>query len=264
MPFNLNWKELLLISAFLIGGVAIVRNIATSSASIADNTVNLTPENTTELAAVDNSQRETENPNKEDFAAPTNEIKQEDLTTSNVASSQTTSVESPLSNITTKSVTPSPSASTVKTIAIPEKKVTEKAIPTKSTTTTKTIAPTTAKTTTATKAENRSVAPPVTVTPSVVKSTTNDLKAKSVEATPSTTLASGNYYLIAASRNTFEDAQVSFDELKRKGYNPLLLSPIKSKGINNYRIAIFKNNDRKKVEEFKAQNSGMTLWIDQR
>lgn len=134
----------------------------------------------------------------------------------------------------------------------------------------------------------KSTTPPkiVSVTPTKVsasaKTTDNALAAKSVASTnpaaklsgttppaPTTNTsapATGIYYLIAASRPTFEEASVSFDELKKEGYAPIMLTPIKSKNINNYRVAIFRASDKAKVEEYANSINGKakSYWIDQR
>lgn len=283
MPFNLNWKEMLLIAAFLIGGVAIVSTFNSSKGTAAQSVTSepALPEPQTGASLSDNTLREEANPNKEEAA--TSQPIAEAVTSAQVAAINTSSVESPLSNMkakkntTTSSVAVNqPSATNGLNAATTEKKQVEKQTSTKSVSTTtpkmtpatKAAIPPIKSSTVSTKAESRGVAPLVTVTPSVVKSL--QASPKNVEATspPSTSKTAnvGNFYLIAASRNTFEEAQASFDNLKNQGYNPLLLSPIKSKGINNYRIAIFRSNDRKKVEDFTTQvnGKGQGYWIDQR
>lgn len=279
MPFNLNWKEMLLIAAFLIGGVAIVSTFNSSKGTttqvVTSDSTMIKSENIG-IAATDNTLREEENPNKEDAANS-----QTITSTANQTTPITTSsVESPLSGMKSSKIsTTSPASGTNTTIN--EKKQVENVASTKTATSTsstptstkinstnKAATPPIKSSVVSTKAESRSVAPLVTVTPSVVKSL--QATPKNVEttssATPTKVTASGNFYLVAASRNTFEEAQASFDNLKNQGYNPLLLSPIKSKGINNYRIAIFRSNDRKKVEDFTTQinGKGQGYWIDQR
>lgn len=279
MPFNLNWKEILLIAVFLIGGIAIISTFNSAK----ETTVQSVTSNTTlpdfRATPSDNTVRDEVNPNKDEVTNSQN-IEQPQTQS---AAINTSSVESPLSNMkakkeasTNRVAVTQPSTTNGLNAATTEKKQLEKLTSTKSVSTTtpkmtpatKSAIPPIKSSVVPTKAESRSAAPLVTVTPSVVKSLQTTPKNVEVSNPLSTTKSAtvGNFYLIAASRNTFEEAQASFESLKNQGYNPLLLSPIKSKGINNYRIAIFRSNDRKKVEDFTTQinGKGQGYWIDQR
>lgn len=282
MSFNLNWKELILIAAFLIGGVLVVANLNHTQESKTPTK----PE--TEVLTVAHS--------------PLMDIEEQaqrsggGLDLPSVAQNQPanpepiTQVQSPISEV--KPVEKRiQQPTTVEAVAKNEQPA-EAKLPA---TTQKTKSAAVSNTTTAVKPKPttetaRSSTPSkiVSVTPTKVgasaKNTENALVAKSVAtstnpaakvsggtppASASSTTAStpaGNYYLIAASRPTFEEAQVSFDALRREGYTPIMLSPIKSKGINNYRVAIFRATDRAKVEEYANSVNGKakSYWIDQR
>lgn len=247
---NLNWKDLLIIGLFLIGAIAITFSYKGKTKTEPQPQVLQDSSLTQPIAANVGS----ENPNSENTHPETQnqtnktEIAQAAMPTvtpEGISVDAGRKVESPISNTTTK--TPPKAQETVA-------KTTEKSVET----------PKTAKPSKAAEIVKTEAAKPKPVTPAPVQRSippTVVEKPQTVAPFPN-----GTFYLIAASRATFEDAQKSFDLYKNLGYNPIMLSPIKSKGIDNYRVAIYRNTDRKTVDDYNAQINGKAqgFWVDQR
>ncbi|MBX7243357.1 MAG: hypothetical protein K1X92_16580 [Bacteroidia bacterium] len=253
---NLNWKDILIVGAFLAAAIFIALKFTGSPSNTHINTETTNISNT---PALENAQIAD---NTGTNVSPVAEnVKTENIVTPEGISvnANERTIESPISK------TSKESAATAKTEGTSTEK-TPSASP-------EAAKPATPKPATDTKAATKpkdEMKPKVAVTPAA--------NQRTIESAPATTTKpvvkpqntapypGGTYYLIAASRENFEEAQKSFDQFKSLGYNPIMLSPVKSRGINNYRIAIYRNADKKSVEDYSGQINGKSAgyWIDQR
>ncbi len=253
---NLNWKDILIISAFLVGAIFITLKI-TGSSHNTDSIPSETNAQNINTASTEGGPiaANTVNPNVSENASAQPTVTPEGIT----VAENGRSVESPISKTVNEPVAAPKTESTPAAKVTPAPKVVESA---------KT---TTVKTTPETKVASKSkedMKPKSAVTPAPNQRTVEPAATpKTIEKPQSSApYPGGTYYLIAASRVTFEEAQKSFDQYKSLGYNPIMLSPVKSRGINNYRVAIYRNTDKKTVEDYSAQINGKSsgFWIDQR
>ncbi len=263
---NLSWKDISIVGAFLLGAVFILIRINSSTrAACCKVSTNLSNISTVSPPALPNdggASSQQAIASSETTTPPTitpEGIPLEDKARSSSASEKSLSTEvlSPVSNQPQKS-TP--------TVTVAKEKGNEASTPPppasqkpKEEMKPKTIAaaPSSPKTT-ATVSHQRTIP---------TAPTTNPYKTAPLTNPPAVATSPGStFYLIAASRENFEEAQKSLERLKGLGYNPMLLTPIKSKGINNYRIAIYRSADKKQVEDYNAQINGKAegFWVDQR
>lgn len=247
LPFSLNWKDMLMIGLFLVGAGGIVYSIRETDKT-AENGVSANL-----IEKVENQQlAEVENPVKSE-TNPVQEAAQVANTNNTQASEtrqipeQTKKVESPLSNIDTKTE----NKTAAKDVAAAEE-VTTKSIDAAA----KTAAPTKTERglILATDVKARTGAP--VVTPKV--------ETKTPAYSPSKTAGTGNFFLIAASRSNMEEAMKAVEELKKQGFaKPIILEPSKEAGTTNFRIAVYRDNERAKVDEYTSANADKTkgYWV---
>lgn len=251
LPFSLTLKDMLLIGLFVFGAGAILYQInKQSKESLVKSTV-IAANNTTAQASthpvVDNSTAPTAETRD---AAPLNETPQKPAA----------KVENPLTGI--------------KSTQTPSNPATSVAVTTKPTPATTSVAakptvvakPTTAASTKPTTTSAK-LAPPTTVaktSPTTNRATPSNTAPAPTGTTTSTAKRTGNnYYLIAGSRSSLEEAIKAVDALRKEGYNPIIISPSKGSGSTNYRISVFSDKDRTKVENYTTQIDGKSkgFWI---
>lgn len=76
-----------------------------------------------------------------------------------------------------------------------------------------------------------------------------------------TAIKGADYHLIAASADSWKKAGVFKENFKKQGFDAYILHNPSDKEF--YRVAIFKNADKKKVEEIKAKTKLPDMWITQ-
>ena len=250
LPLSFNWKDVLMIGLFLVGAGGIIYSIRQTDKN-AESSVS-----THLIEKVENQQiAQVENPVvKETQTQTAIEVSQPVTTTitahnnTEAQAGQTKKVESPLSGMETK--TP-PAKTETREVPAADEQMVAKGIETP-------VKPERGLIL-ATDVKAREGAAPIVPAPKV--------EAKPAPYTPSKTAGNGNFFLIAASRSTMPEAMKAVEDLKKQGFaKPIILEPSKEAGTSNFRIFIYRDIDRAKVDAYKNANADKvgSYWVWQK
>lgn len=261
MPFSVNWKDILMVGLFLLGAGGIVYSIRQNDKT-ADHTVSTNLIEKVEKQEV----AQVENPVLNQTTTTTVSIEQsEPVATegSQITQAEMRNVESPQTSAPTKKVE-SPLSSMDKKASKPVNKepiLSDEELVAKD-------MGITVKTPEPPKPERQLVlATDVKARKGAPVAAPAKVEPKKVTPVVSTTAGTGNYFLIASSRATMQEAAKSVEELKAKGFaKPIILEPSKEAGTTNYRIAVYRDVDRMKVDEYIMANVDKTrgYWVWQK
>ncbi len=254
LPFALNWKDMLMIGLFLVGAGGIIYSIRetdkTAENGVSTNLIEKVENQ--QLAQVENPVKSettvTEEPVQPTTAAAT--INNTQTTETRQIPEQTKKVESPLSNIDGKGA----NKTATKEVAATDEMVA------------KTI-DVSAKTTTPTKNERGLILATDVKARTGAPVVAPKVETKPAAYTPSKTAGTGNFFLIGASRSSMVEAMKAVEDLKKQGFaKPFILEPSKEAGTTNFRIAVYRDTERAKIDEYTSANADKTkgYWVWQK